>query len=221
MEPSQEGRSRDGEALGDGGDLEVLFVHALDPRLVEVVGIDGLPDLLNRLPQPRRFLLGRHAQEPALGHTDDLGADVAEPVPEQVQMLQPHPTGDRDLRDSGQGTHRRVGTHVLLGLVRLQPQMIPRPRHHRRGTVELVPPGLDQLPQQMSLRRIKSVLRRLHLDQCVPHITGSQSVRALAHRLDRDLGTHTPMILEQAFEHQAGIEISDWNSRDFRLCRES
>ena len=54
-------------AIGNGVDVDVVAVHAVDPGLVELVGIDGLTQVTHHLPQPGRLMLDRHLQQPSLG----------------------------------------------------------------------------------------------------------------------------------------------------------
>nr|WP_317698643.1 hypothetical protein [Aeromicrobium sp. REDSEA-S32_B7] len=78
----------DGDAVADDGDLEVVLVHALDPGLVEVVGVGGGAQLLDGLTHGRGCRVGGQVEQWVHALLDDHGVDVLGGVGERVDVVQ-------------------------------------------------------------------------------------------------------------------------------------
>ena len=73
-------------AVGEGVDLEVFFVHPVEPGLIQLVGVDDVLEVLDRLQQCGRFVVEGNLHERFLELAHRVEADVFESVGEHLHM---------------------------------------------------------------------------------------------------------------------------------------
>jgi hypothetical protein len=165
MEPSHRGRSRDGVAVGNGADLDVVLGHALDPGLVEVVGVGGVADLPDRFAGLDRRRIGSGEQQRGHGVLDHHRVDVPGGVPERIDVVERDRTRVGEVGQARHVPQRPRRADELGGVGGVEVQLVTQPVLHARAALALVVLVLGDLRDQVDLLRVDRVLQALQQPQ--------------------------------------------------------
>ncbi|MCX6406223.1 MAG: hypothetical protein NTV28_04825 [Propionibacteriales bacterium] len=153
------------DAVADGGEGDVVAVHALDPGLVEVVGVGGLTQLLDGLADLDRLGPLGQAQHPVHRALDDHRVDVLRGVRERVDMVQGDGSLDGQRLQVGHVPQGPTGADQLTRLLAVEVELVTQPVLQARAALGLEVPALVHLRDQSHLLAVDRVRDSLQQPQ--------------------------------------------------------